>query len=47
MNVDHRLRVWKPSTGDELVMLGSSGLLDATGTGLNEIRTFVNPTMPK
>ena len=47
MNVDHRLRVWEPSAGDELVVSGSGGLLDATGTGVDEIRTFPNPPAPK
>ena len=47
MNEDHRLRVWEPSAGDELEMSDSGGLLDATGTGLDGIRTFLNPRAAK
>jgi hypothetical protein len=47
MNVDHWLRVWEPSAGDELVVPSSGGLLDATGTGLDRIQTFLDPLAPK
>jgi len=46
MNVNHQLRVGEPSAGDDLRVLGSGGLRDATGTGLDGIRTFLNPPAP-
>jgi hypothetical protein len=47
MNVDHRLRVWEPSAGDELVVPGSGGLQDAICTGLDGIQTFLDPPAHK
>lgn len=42
----HQLRVGEPSAGADLLVLGSGGLRDATGTGLDGIRTFLNPSAP-
>ena len=47
MTEDHRLRVWEPSVGDELDVLGSGALLVATGTDLDRKRTFLDPPASK
>lgn len=47
MDVNHQLRVEKPSADEDLLVPGSGGLLDVTGTSLHGIETFLNRPSPK
>jgi hypothetical protein len=43
MDVIHQLMVREPSTYEDHLFPDNSGLVDAAGTGLDRIETFLNP----